>query len=219
MKERRGLLVILSSPSGAGKSALAARLVQWDPDISFSVSATTRRPRPGEMNGREYSFLSTEAFQKLVDDGEMLEHAEVFGNRYGTPSAPVRRTVDAGRDVLFDVDWQGAEQIRNSPLGERTVSIFILPPSIPELRARLTRRGQDSAEVIADRMRRCWDEIRRWEDYEHVLVNEDLDATFAQLKSILLDARAGARPDADPGSRAELEDRVRRLRDEFNDMA
>ena len=218
MDERRGLLLILSSPSGAGKSALAARLVQWDPDISFSVSATTRRPRPGEVDGRDYRFLSAGDFQNLVDDGEMLEHAEVFGNRYGTPSAPVRRTVDAGRDVLFDVDWQGAEQIRNSPLGERTVSIFILPPSIEELRGRLIRRGQDSEEVIADRMRRCWDEIRRWEDYEHVLVNEDLDATFERLKSILLDARAGARPGADPGARAELEDRVRRLRAEFDKM-
>ena len=218
MNERRGLLLILSSPSGAGKSALAARLVQWDPEISFSVSATTRHPRPGEVDGKDYSFLSREAFQKLVDDGEMLEHAEVFGNCYGTPSAPVRRTVDAGRDVLFDVDWQGAEQIRNSALGDRTVSIFILPPSIPELRERLMRRGQDSDEVIADRMRRCWNEIRRWKDYEHVLVNDDLDATFERLKSILVDARAGAKPDIDAGARAELENRVLRLRTEFEKM-
>ena len=213
-----GLLLILSSPSGAGKSTLAARLVRSDPDISFSVSATTRPPRPGEVDGRDYRFLSAADFQKLVDDGEMLEHAEVFGNRYGTPSAPVRQIIFAGGDVLFDVDWQGAEQIRTSPLVNRAVSIFILPPSIAELRERLVRRGQDSEEVIADRMRRCWDEIRRWEDYDHVLVNDDLDKTFGKLESILIRARGRIELSATATEKENAKEHVQRLRAEFEEM-
>ena len=182
---RRGLLIILSSPSGAGKSTLARRLMAWDPSLSFSVSATTRPPRPGEIDGEHYHFTDEAAFKALVAKGEMLEHAHVFGHFYGSPMAPVEAAIDAGRDVLFDIDWQGAQQIRQSALGRHTLSIFILPPSIPELKRRLETRAQDSAEVIQKRMRKSWDEISRWDAYDYVLVNDDLDATEARLKTIL----------------------------------
>ena len=159
MTNRRGLLIILSSPSGAGKSTLARRLMEWDEGLSFSVSATTRAPRPGEEHGREYFFLSEEDFKGQVADGQMLEHAHVFGNFYGSPAGPVKSTIDSGNDVLFDVDWQGEQQIRNSDLGKHALSIFILPPSITELHRRLVSRGQDSDEVIRKRMQKSWDEI------------------------------------------------------------
>ena len=182
---RRGLLLILSSPSGAGKSTLSRMLMTWDPTMRFSISATTRKPRPGEEDGREYYFLSKDAFLTYVQDGEMLEHAEVFGNFYGSPKAPVVKALEAGQDMLFDVDWQGAQQIVNSVLGRDVVSIFILPPSIAELDRRLRSRGQDSDEVIAGRMAKSRDEISHWAEYDYVLVNEDLEATFEQLKAIL----------------------------------
>jgi guanylate kinase len=182
---RRGLLLILSSPSGAGKSTLSRMLMVWDATMRFSISATTRKPRPGEENGREYYFLSKDAFLTNVRDGEMLEHAEVFGNFYGSPKAPVEQALEAGQDMLFDVDWQGAQQIVNSALGRDVVSIFILPPSIGELDRRLRTRGQDSEEVIGGRMEKSRDEISHWAEYDYVLVNEDLDATFEQLKAIL----------------------------------
>ena len=182
---RRGLLLILSSPSGAGKSTLSRMLMDWDPTMRFSISATTRKPRPGEEEGREYYFLSKDAFLTYVRDGEMLEHAEVFGNFYGSPKAPVVKALEAGQDMLFDVDWQGAQQIGNSALGRDVVSIFILPPSIAELDRRLRTRGQDSDEVIAGRMAKSRDEISHWAEYDYVLVNEDLEATFEQLKAIL----------------------------------
>jgi len=184
MRQRRGLLIILSSPSGAGKSTLSRRLRDWDPSISFSVSATTRAPRAGEVEGQDYHFLSEQRFQAEVAQGGMLEHAHVFGNFYGSPRGPVQAAIDAGRDVLFDIDWQGAQQIQNSALGPHTLSIFILPPSIRELHRRLTGRGQDSAEVIAKRMRKSWDEISHWAEYDYVLVNDDLDTTFTRLQSI-----------------------------------
>jgi guanylate kinase len=182
---RRGLLLILSSPSGAGKSTLSRMLMDWDPTMRFSISATTRKPRPGEQDGREYYFLSNDAFLTYVQDGEMLEHAEVFGNFYGSPKAPVVKALEAGQDMLFDVDWQGAQQIVNSVLGRDVVSIFILPPSIAELDRRLRSRGQDSDEVIAGRMAKSRDEVSHWAEYDYVLVNEDLDATFEKLKAIL----------------------------------
>jgi guanylate kinase len=182
---RRGLLLILSSPSGAGKSTLSRMLMDWDPTMRFSISATTRKPRPGEQDGREYYFLSKDAFLTYVQDGEMLEHAEVFGNFYGSPKAPVVKALEAGQDMLFDVDWQGAQQIVNSVLGRDVVSIFILPPSIAELDRRLRSRGQDSDEVIAGRMAKSRDEVSHWAEYDYVLVNEDLDATFEKLKAIL----------------------------------
>jgi guanylate kinase len=182
---RRGLAVILSSPSGAGKSTLARRLMAWDPSLSFSVSATTRPPRPGEVEGVHYYFRSAEAFAEMVANGEMLEHAEVFGNHYGSPRAPVEAALAEGRDVIFDIDWQGGQQVRNSPLGRDVVSIFILPPSIAELERRLRARGQDGPEVIARRMAKSEAEISHWAEYDYVLVNDEIDATEARLRRVL----------------------------------
>lgn len=213
MTARRGLLIILSSPSGAGKSTLSRRLLEWDPSISFSVSATTRAPRDGEIDGQHYHFMTKAAFQKDVDAGEMLEHAEVFGNLYGSPKAPVEAAIGEGRDVLFDIDWQGAQQIQNSSLRQHVLSIFILPPSIAELRRRLEDRGQDSPDVIAARMKKSWAEISHWAEYDYVLVNDDLAATDAALKGILKAARLGRHQQ--PG----LNDHVRALAREFEDMS
>ncbi|KFE35344.1 guanylate kinase [Thioclava atlantica] len=182
---RRGLLIILSSPSGAGKSTLARRLMDWDPTLRFSVSATTRAPRPGETDGVEYFFKSRAEFQDMVMAGEMLEHAEVFGNLYGTPKGPVEAAMAQGRDTLFDVDWQGGQQIRNSALGKDVISIFILPPSITELESRLRGRAQDSDEVIRGRMEKSLSEISHWSEYDYVLVNDDLDRAEEKLRTIL----------------------------------
>lgn len=183
--QRRGLLLILSSPSGAGKSTLAKRLMAWDPSLRFSVSATTRAPRPGEVDGREYYFKSRAEFADLVATGQMLEHAEVFGNFYGSPRGPVEAAMREGRDTLFDIDWQGGQQIRNSALGRDVVSVFVLPPSIAELDRRLRGRAQDSDEVIAGRMAKSRDEISHWAEYDYVLVNDDLDRTFEDLLTVL----------------------------------
>ena len=182
--QRRGLLIILSSPSGAGKSTMTKRLREWDPTIRFSVSATTRAPRPGEEDGREYYFRSREAFEKMVATGEMLEHAEVFGNFYGSPKGPVVANLEGGVDTLFDIDWQGGQQIKQA-MGEDVVSIFILPPSMAELERRLRSRGQDSDEVIAGRMSKSLAEISHWAEYDYVLVNDDPDACEANLRAIL----------------------------------
>lgn len=182
---RRGLLIILSSPSGAGKSTLSRRLLEAEREVRFSISATTRTPRPGETDGREYHFRSRGAFEAMIRAGEMLEYAEVFGNLYGTPRGPVEAAIDGGHDVLFDVDWQGGQQIRNSPLRDAVVSIFILPPTIADLEARLNARGQDSAEVVAGRMRKARDEISHWAEYDHVLINDDLDRCEADLRAII----------------------------------
>ncbi len=182
---RRGLLMILSSPSGAGKSTLARRLMAWDPAIRFSVSATTRLPRPGEEDGREYLFRSRDEFQRMVAAGEMLEHAEVFGNLYGSPRAPVERAIAEGHDTLFDIDWQGGQQIRNSALGGDVVSVFLLPPSIAELDSRLRARAQDSDEVIRGRMAKSEAEISHWAEYDYVLVNRDVDACEDELRAIV----------------------------------
>ena len=207
--QRRGLLIILSSPSGAGKSTLARRLMQWDPTLSFSVSATTRAPREGEEDGREYYFRSREDFESMVAEGEMLEHAEVFDNLYGSPRGPVEEAIKAGRDVIFDIDWQGGQQVRNSGLAEDVVSIFILPPSIPELEARLRSRAQDSDDVIAARMKKSRDEISHWAEYDFCLVNHDLDQAEAELQSILTAERL--RRSRQPG----LMGLVRRLNEEY----
>jgi guanylate kinase len=181
---RRGLLLILSSPSGAGKSTLSRMLMAWDPTMRFSISATTRAPRPGETDGREYYFRTRDQFEGMVKSGEMLEHAEVFGNLYGSPRGPVTAAMEAGTDTVFDIDWQGGQQIKQAMRGD-VVSIFVLPPSIAELDRRLRTRGQDSDEVIAGRMAKSRDEISHWAEYDYVLVNDDLDATFEQLKTIL----------------------------------
>ncbi|HRO16432.1 MAG TPA: guanylate kinase [Paracoccus sp. (in: a-proteobacteria)] len=183
--QRSGLLIIISSPSGAGKTTLARRLMEWDPTLRFSVSATTRPPRPGEIDGQHYYFIDRDTFRSMVAEGQMLEHAEVFGNLYGTPRRPVEQATADGRDTLFDVDWQGGQQIRASALGPHVVSVFILPPSLTELERRLRTRGQDSAEVIARRMRQSRDEISHWAEYDYVLINDDLEATEANLKAIL----------------------------------
>jgi len=182
---RRGLLIILSSPSGAGKTTLARRLMAWDATLSFSVSATTRAPRAGEQDGREYYFRSPDEFQAMVHSGEMLEHAEVFGHFYGSPLAPVVRAINAGRDVLFDIDWQGGQQVCNSSLADEVVTIFILPPTIAALEDRLNARAQDSAEVIAARMTKSENEISHWAEYSYVLVNDDIERCTDQLKSII----------------------------------
>ncbi|MES2916227.1 MAG: guanylate kinase [Pseudomonadota bacterium] len=205
---RRGLLLILSSPSGAGKSTLSRKLMAWDPTMRFSVSATTRAPRPGEVDGREYFFRSRPDFEGLVKAGEMLEHAEVFGNLYGSPRAPVEAAMQAGIDTVFDIDWQGGQQIKQAMRGD-VVSIFILPPSIAELDRRLRSRGQDSDEVIAGRMAKSRDEISHWAEYDYVLVNDDLEQTFERLKTILMAERL--RRDRQP----QLSGFVRDLNTEF----
>lgn len=206
---RRGLLIILSSPSGAGKSTLAKRLMAWDPDLRFSVSATTRKPREGETHGVEYYFHTKEEFEDLINSGGMLEHAEVFGNFYGSPLEPVQDAVNGGRDVLFDIDWQGGQQVAGSSLRDAVVSIFILPPSIEELERRLNDRGQDSAEVISDRMAKSRDEISHYAEYDYVLVNDDLEKTWTDLKSILIAERLQRQ------RQPQLVDHVRALNTEF----
>jgi len=208
--QRRGLLIILSSPSGAGKSTLARRLMDWDPTLAFSVSATTRAPRPGEVDGEHYHFRSRAAFEALVASGGMLEHAEVFGNYYGSPKAPVEAAMTEGRDTLFDIDWQGGQQVRNSALGKDVVSIFVLPPSIAALEARLRGRAQDSEAVIAGRMARSRDEISHWAEYDYVLVNDNLERAAEALITIVRAERQ--RRERQPG----LMDFVRALNAEFN---
>ena len=206
---RRGLLLILSSPSGAGKSTLSRRLMAWDTDLSFSVSATTRSPRTGEVDGREYYFKTRAAFQAMVKDGQMLEHAEVFGNFYGSPRGPVEDAMTQGRDTLFDIDWQGGQQIKQAMRGD-VVSIFILPPSIAELESRLRGRAQDSEQVIAQRMAKSQAEISHWMEYDYVIVNRDLDTAFGELVTILQAERL--RRDRQP----HLADFVRGLNQEFS---
>ena len=206
---RRGLLLILSSPSGAGKSTLSRKLMAWDPSLSFSVSATTRSPRSAEVDGREYYFKSRAAFQTMVKDGQMLEHAEVFGNFYGSPRGPVETAMNQGRDTLFDIDWQGGQQIKQAMRGD-VVSIFILPPSIAELEGRLRGRAQDSEDVIAQRMAKSQSEISHWMEYDYVIVNRDLEAAFAELVTIVQAERL--RRDRQP----HLAEFVRGLNQEFS---
>jgi guanylate kinase len=204
-------LIILSSPSGAGKSTLARKLRDWDTSLEFSVSATTRAPRVGEEDGKDYFFTAEDDFRAMVNDGDMLEHARVFNNYYGSPKGPVQKAIDSGRDVLFDVDWQGAQQISNSTLKQHVLSIFILPPSIKELRRRLETRGQDAPDTIALRMEKSWDEISHWDGYDYVLVNDDLTETEAKLKSIITAERLRL------SQQPKLVDHVRALQSEFED--
>ncbi len=185
---RRGLLFVLSSPSGAGKSTLARMLLEADDQIAMSVSVTTRPQRPGEEHGKDYYFVSGEEFEEMVADNAFLEYATVFGNRYATPAAPVQKNLEDGQDVLFDIDWQGTQQLYQRA-GEDVVRIFILPPSLAALRERLESRATDSNEIIDSRMQRATSEISHWDGYDYVLINDDLDACFTKVKQILATER------------------------------
>jgi len=184
IRRRRGLLIVLSSPSGAGKTTISRMLLESDPEIMMSVSATTRPKRPGEAEDVDYHFVSDAEFERLIDSGEFVEWAPVFGFRYGTPKAPVKSALREGRDILFDIDWQGTQQL-HSAMGEDLVRIFILPPSMAELERRLHSRGTDAAEVIADRMQRSTGEISHWAEYDYVLINHDMDACLAEVQTIV----------------------------------
>lgn len=181
---RRGLLLVMSSPSGAGKTTLSRRLLATDPNITMSVSVTTRSPRPGEVNGKDYHFIGREEFQRMREAGDLLEWAEVFGNSYGTPRKPVEEALAKGRDVLFDIDWQGTQQLAQA-MEDDLVRLFILPPSAEELRERLIRRAQDSATVVAKRMAEASREISHWPEYDYVIVNSEIDAALGQIAAIL----------------------------------
>jgi len=182
---RRGLMLIMSSPSGAGKSTLSRLLLEREPDMAMSVSVTTRPPRPGEEHGKDYYFISKDEFGKMRDEGGLLEWAEVFGNFYGSPREPVEQALSEGRDVLFDVDWQGAQQIAQSMSTDDIVRVFIMPPSAEELHDRLRRRAQDPEEVIARRMAQAASEISHWPEYDYVIINDDLDKADAELAAIV----------------------------------
>jgi guanylate kinase len=177
-------MLVLSSPSGAGKTTLSRRLLEVDPSIALSISVTTRKQRPGEVDGRDYHFIDAARFDAMVERGELLEWAEVFGNRYGTPRALVQDTLARGRDVLFDIDWQGTQQLREKA-DRDLVSIFVLPPSIPDLERRLRTRAQDSDDVIQARMAKAADEMSHWAEYEYVVINNEIDQAFAEVRSIL----------------------------------
>jgi len=181
---RRGLMLVLSSPSGAGKTTLSRRLLKEDAGVTLSVSVTTRKMRPGEIDGRDYHFIDRKRFDELVDKDGLLEWAEVFENYYGTPIAPVMAALAAGRDVLFDIDWQGTQQLSEKARGD-LVSVFILPPSIPELERRLHERAQDDYETIHRRMAKAADEMSHWAEYDYIVINRDLDRAFSEVKAIL----------------------------------
>jgi guanylate kinase len=182
--ERRGLMFVLSSPSGAGKTTLSRMLIDRVPGLQMSVSATTRAMRPGEVEGRDYRFVDKPKFEEMVKRGELLEWATVFDNRYGTPRGPVEAALSAGRDVLFDIDWQGTQQLREKA-GADVVSVFILPPSATDLEKRLHTRAQDSADVIRGRMDRASHELSHWAEYDYIVVNQNVDDAFAEVQSIL----------------------------------
>ena len=182
--KRRGLMFVLSSPSGAGKSTIAGKLMAAEPELAVSVSYTTRPIRPGEVNGRDYHFVDLERFRAMVDEGEFLEWAHVFDHRYGTPKTDVFHTLGEGTDILFDIDWQGAQQLHQLAGGD-VVRVFILPPSMPELRQRLERRATDSQAVIDARMSRAANEVSHWDGYDYVLVNDDVEQCFESVRTIL----------------------------------
>ena len=182
--QRRGLLIVLSSPSGAGKTTISRLLLEADSEVTMSVSATTRPRRPGEVEGMDYHFVDDAEFDRLIAAGEFVEWAPVFGYRYGTPKAPVKDALRDGRDILFDIDWQGTQQL-HSAMGEDLVRIFILPPSMPELERRLHERGTDTSDVIADRMRRASGEISHWAEYDYVLVNTTMEQCLADVRTIV----------------------------------
>ena len=177
-------MLVLSSPSGAGKTTLSRMLLEADRTVALSVSVTTRKQRPGEIDGRDYHFIDAARFDAMVKNGELLEWAQVFGHRYGTPRAPVEAALAQGRDVLFDIDWQGTQQLREKA-DRDLVSIFVLPPSIPDLERRLRSRAQDSDAVIHARMAKAADEMSHWAEYDYVVINSDVDRAFAEVRSIL----------------------------------
>jgi guanylate kinase len=181
---RRGLMLVLSSPSGAGKTTLSRRLLESDPAIDLSISVTTRPPRPGEVDGRDYHFIDRAQFDAMVARGELLEWAQVFGNRYGTPRGPVEKALASGRDVLFDIDWQGTQQLREKGRAD-LVSVFVLPPSIPDLEQRLKSRAQDTPEVIRSRMAKAADEMSHWAEYDYVVINREIADAFEDVRAIL----------------------------------
>lgn len=181
---RRGLMLVISSPSGAGKSTIARNLLEADPEMSISVSVTTRQRRPSEIDGRHYHFKSIREFEALRATDSLLESAEVHGNFYGTPRDAVEAAMAAGRDMLFDIDWQGAQQLQEKMAGD-VVSIFILPPSMAELQSRLHRRAEDSEEVIATRLANSRAEIEHWREYDYIVLNDDLDRAFSSVRAIV----------------------------------
>ena len=181
---RRGIMLVLSSPSGAGKTTIARRLAAEDAGLELSLSATTRERRPGEVEGKDYHFVTKTDFKIMINENALLEYAKVFDNYYGTPSAPVMAALAEGRDVLFDIDWQGTQQLADASQ-EDLVSVFILPPSTRELEQRLLSRAQDSADVVAARMSQAADEISHYREYDYILVNRDIDVAVAQVKAIL----------------------------------
>ncbi|HEY7231716.1 MAG TPA: guanylate kinase [Pseudolabrys sp.] len=201
---RRGVMLVLSSPSGAGKTTLSRKLLDNDKNVMLSVSVTTRKMRPGEKDGRDYHFMNRKQFDTLAEANELLEWAEVFDNYYGTPKKPVMEALAAGRDVLFDVDWQGTQQLREKAPKD-LVSIFVLPPSIPELERRLHRRAQDDYETIHRRMAKAADEMSHWAEYDYVVINHELDQAFSDVTAILAAERL--RRERQPG----LSDFVRNL--------
>ena len=177
-------MLVLSSPSGAGKTTLSRMLLKADGNVELSISVTTRPQRRGEVDGRDYHFIDLHRFETMVSSGELLEWAEVFGHRYGTPRRPVSRALQAGRDVLFDIDWQGTQQLREKARSD-LVSVFILPPTVPELERRLKRRAQDSKNIIRSRMIKAAGEMSHWPEYDYVIVNRDKRAAFAELRAVL----------------------------------
>lgn len=181
---RRGLMLVLSSPSGAGKTTLSRKLLDEDKGVALSISVTTRKMRPGEKDGRDYRFIDRRQFDAMVDKDELLEWAEVFGNYYGTPAKPVLESLAVGRDVLFDIDWQGTQQLRDKARGD-LVSVFVLPPSIPELERRLRVRAQDDYETINRRMAKAADEMSHWAEYDYVVINREIDQAFDDVRAIL----------------------------------
>lgn len=184
MITRRGLMLVLSSPSGAGKTSISRRLLEMEDDLSLSISVTTRPRRPGEVHGRDYIFVDATEFQLMVNRGELLEHAKVFGNYYGTPRGPVENALASGRDVLFDIDWQGTQQLEANASRD-LVSVFILPPSTRELERRLRTRAQDTDEVVAQRMAKAADEISHYPEYQYILLNDDMTASVDRVRAIL----------------------------------
>ncbi len=182
--QRRGLMLVLSSPSGAGKTTLSRQLLENDSHIQLSVSCTTRDKRPGEKDGVDYKFIDTKSFRSMIERGEFLEYAEVFGNYYGTPSPPVAAALDAGRDMLFDIDWQGTQQLKEKGRDD-LVTVFILPPSTRDLEKRLITRAQDAPDVVSRRMAKAADEMSHWAEYDYAIINRDIATSLTQLKSIL----------------------------------